>query len=67
MPGLIIALGVALSLAAIYHVYSIETASRSDIPPQKRRFNAFVYSILAILSFVVSLYIADSLIKFSWW
>ncbi len=46
MPGLIIAFGIALSLAAALHVYSIETASRRDIPAKKRRFNAFVYSLL---------------------
>ncbi len=67
MPGLIIAFGIALSLAAALHVYSIETASRSDIPAKKRRFNAFVYSLLAILIFVMSFYLADSLISFSWW
>ncbi len=67
MAGLIIAFGIALSLAAALHVYSIETTTRSDLPPKKRRFNAFVYSLLAILIFVVSFYIADTLISFSWW
>ncbi len=67
MPGLIIAFGIALSLAAILHVYSIETTERSDIPPKKRRFSVFAYSLLAITIFVISFYIADSLINFSWW
>ncbi len=67
MPGLIIVIGIALSLAAAFHVYSIETASRSDIPPKKRRFNAFVYSLLAVVIFVLSFYVAESLISFSWW
>ncbi len=66
MPGLIIAFGIALSLA-ILHVYSIETTERSDIPPKKRRFSVFAYSLLAITIFVISFYIADSLITFSWW
>jgi uncharacterized membrane protein YidH (DUF202 family) len=68
MPAaLIIAFGIALSLAAVFHVYSIETTSRRDMPPKKRRFSAFVYSLLAILIFVISFYVAGSLINFSWW
>ncbi len=67
MAGVIIALGIALSLAAALHGYSIETTTRTDLPPKNRRFNAFVYSLLAILIFVLSFYVADSMISFSWW
>jgi hypothetical protein len=67
LATLIIAFGIALSLAAVFHVYSIETTSKSDIPPKKRRYGVLVYSLLAILIFVISFYVAGALISFSWW